>query len=98
MKHIEKLIESIDDELDGAAEYAECYIKAKSRGHSMRASKYKSMAEDELAHATNIKDFAAADVEEIKRVYSLPEDVEEHWEKAHKRFTERMALIKYMLN
>lgn len=98
MKHIEKLIESIDDELDGAAEYAECYIKAKSRGHSSRASKYKSMAEDELTHAENIKDFAAADIEEIKRVYKLPEEVEEHWEKAHKHYTERMALIKYMLN
>ena len=47
MKHIEKMIESIDEELDGAAEYAECYIKSKSRGHSSRAAKYKSMAEDE---------------------------------------------------
>ena len=28
MKHIEKMIESIDEELDGAAEYAECYIKS----------------------------------------------------------------------
>jgi hypothetical protein len=55
------------------------------------------MAEDELIHADNIKEFAAADVEEIKRVYKLPEEVEEHWEKAHKRFTERIAMIRYML-
>jgi hypothetical protein len=97
MKHIEKMIDHIDEELDGAAEYAECYIKSKSRGHSSRAAKYKSMAEDELIHADNIKEFAAADVEEIKRVYKLPEEVEEHWEKAHKRFTERIAMIRYML-
>jgi predicted RNA-binding protein with EMAP domain len=98
MKHIEELIEEICEELDGACEYAEKYIKSKAQGHSLRATKYKSMAEDELTHAGNIKDFAGQDVEEIRRVFELPHEVEEKWERAIKHYAERVAWIRYMLN
>jgi hypothetical protein len=98
MKLIHKIIESIDEELEGAKEYAEKYIDAKAKGHTARAAKYNEMANDEMKHATYIKDFAVSDIDELKKVYPLPVDVEEAWEHAHKKFIECMAIIKHMLS
>jgi hypothetical protein len=98
MKLIHKLIDGIHEELEGAKEYAEKYIDAKARGNVTRANKYAEMASDELKHATYIKDFAVMDIDEIKKVYPLPVELEEEWEHAHKKFIECMAIIKHMLS
>jgi rubrerythrin len=97
MHYVDELIEKIEDEIEGAREYTEESIKARAKGHIERANKYKSMAMDELTHAATIRDFATQDVDEIKRVYTLPVEVEENWNRAHRRFSECMS-IKLMLN
>lgn len=97
MKLIHKMIEHIEEELEGAKSYAEKSIDSKARGNMARAEKYAEMARDELKHATYIKEFAMADIEDIKRVYKLPVEDEEKWEHAHKHFIECMAIIKQML-
>jgi rubrerythrin len=85
MHYIDELIEKIEEEIEGAREYTEESIKARAKGYTERANKYKSMAMDELTHAATIRDFATQDVDEIKRVYTLPVEVEENWNRAHRR-------------
>lgn len=94
MKTIEKLIDNIMEEIEGAEEYAERYIECKARGNNARASKYKEMAHDELRHAENIYEFAEADVESIRKVYPLSVEDEESWAHAKKLMHQRIAQIK----
>lgn len=98
MKIIDKMIDALDDEIEGAKKYAEKYIEWKSRGDSARASKYRDMANDELRHASNIHDFAMMDIDGLKRVYTLPEKDAEKWLQAHRQFAEQYALVKQMLS
>ena len=98
MKMLYNLIEKIMDELEGAKEYAEKHIDSKARGNVGRAEKYAEMARDELKHAGYMREFATADIEEIKRVYKLPEEFEEEWEHAHKKMLECMAIVRQMLS
>lgn len=98
MHYIDELIEKVEDEIEGAREYTEESIKARAKGHTERANKYKAMAMDELSHAATIRDFATQDIDEIKRVYDLPVEVEEQWKRAHRKFNECIASIKLMLN
>lgn len=97
MNYIDKMIDKIEEEIEGAVDYAEESIKCRAKGHTDRASKYKSMALDEITHAETIRNFATQDIEEIKRVYSFPVEDEEKWEKAHRKFNEIIASIKLML-
>ena len=98
MRKLEKMIDDIHDEVDGAREYAEKYIDSKAKGNVPRATKYKEMATDELKHANYIRDFAIADAEGIKRVHTLTEEEVEAWEHAHKRLNDAIAMVQHLLN
>lgn len=97
MKSIDKMIEHIDEEVEGAREYAEKYIECKARGHTARASKYKEMAFDELKHAEIVYAFAEEDIDNIRKVYPLSIDEEERWAHAKKKMHEHIAHIKSYL-
>lgn len=97
MRMIKKIIEQLDEEIEGAQEYAEKYVECKAKGNMPRANTYKEMATDELKHCTYIHEMAVKEIEEIKRVYTAPVDMQEKWEAAHKVYVERVALIKQML-
>lgn len=81
MRIVKKMIDHINDELDGAAEYAEKYIENRAMGKTTRASAYREMAKDELRHAGNIYGYAIEDIEAIKKVYAMSPEAEEMWEK-----------------
>ena len=49
MKIIEKVISMIDDELDGAEEYAECALKVKSEYPSL-AKRFNELSQVEMQH------------------------------------------------
>lgn len=97
MKVIHKFIEQMKEELEGARNYAEKYLEHKARGEMAIAKKYAEMAEDELKHATYIKEITTGEVEELKKVYKFPESLDEEWIHAHKHFAECMAITKQML-
>lgn len=97
MKIIDEKIEHIHEEIEGAKEYSEKYIKCKSKGNIEKANKYKEMAHDEIRHANMLKDWAVADIEDIKTVYTIPVEDMEKWEHHHKKFDEHIAIIKQML-
>ena len=51
MRSIKKYVDHINEEIEGAKEYAENYIEWKARGNIQRANSYRDMAQDELNHA-----------------------------------------------
>jgi hypothetical protein len=94
VKVIDKLIDDIDEVVEGAREYAERYIECKARGNNSRAAKYKEMAHDELRHAEQVFEFAEADMEGIRRVHPISVEDEERWAHAKKKMHECIARIK----
>lgn len=97
MKKIQVLVDQIDEEIEGAKDYAEIYLDYKAKGNSNWASKYKSMAEDELRHAMYIHERAVEEITELNKVYTPPVDMQEKWDVSHKKYVERVAWIKQML-
>jgi len=97
MRTIQKNVEEIDEELCGAKKYAEMYIEYKARNESQWASKFKSMAQDELNHAMIIHELAIQKIDELNKVFVAPEGMQEKWDKAHKEYVEKAAWIRQML-
>lgn len=98
MKIIADLVDKIDEEIEDAKEYAESYLQYKAENNKADwAGKYKQMSLDELNHAMNLHSVAVAKIEELKRVYTAPVEMQEAWDKSHQRYIERVAWIKQML-
>ena len=97
MTWIKKLADEIADELDSAKEYAEDYLTFKAKENSTWANRYKEMANDELKHADYIHDRAVAEIEELRKVYTPPQDMLDKWDSDHRKFIEKTAWVKQML-
>lgn len=98
MTKIKQYVDSIDEELCGAKEYAEKYIEFKAKGNSGWSNKYKEMATDELKHSTYIHDIAMQEIEELNKVFQPTVEMQEKWDKSHKEYVEKVAWIKQMLS
>ena len=97
MTKIKRQVEHILDELEGAKEYAECYVSEKAKGNTQWATRYKEMANDELKHAMYLHDKVTVEIEEISKVYTPPQEMMDKWEHDHKEYVEKSAWIKQML-
>lgn len=98
MKILDHMIEDLEEEVDGAREYAEKYIECKAKGNTARATKYKEMAMDELKHAGYIREFAISDAESVKHVHTLTEEETSAWEHAHKKLNDEIAMVHHLLS
>ena len=98
MKLLEKMLDHLEDEIEGAREYAEKYIECKARGTMPRANRYNEMANDELKHASFLREMDIADVSELKRAYQMTEEEQSLWDHGQKRLTDEMALIMHILS
>lgn len=99
MTHIKKFIEQIEDEIESAMAYAEKSLYLKARDETSLASKYRSMAEDELSHAMTIHGEAVQEIERLSKTYpNPPVEMMEKWEHEHKEFIERVAQIRHLLS
>lgn len=98
MTWIKKLADQIADELDSAKEYAEDYLTFKAKENSTWANRYKEMANDELKHADYLHDRAVAEIEELRKVYTPPQDMLDKWDSDHRKFIEKTAWVKQMLS
>lgn len=98
MKILDKMLDHLEDEVDGAREYAEKYIECKARGNMARANKYKEMAHDELKHATFLKEMDIADIDELKKVYPMTDEEQSLWEHGHKHVNDQMAMVMHVLS
>ena len=97
MRHIKQWVETLDEEIEGAKDYAEKCVECKAKGNTARANKFKEMANDKLRHSNYIHEMAVQKIEELKKVYNAPSDMQEKWDKAHKEYVEKVAWIKQML-
>ena len=97
MRSIKKYVDHIEEELEGAKEYAERYVECKAKGNGHNAERYKEMAADELRHATYVHEMAVADIQELNKIFRPTVEMEEAWSKAHKNYVEQVAWIKTML-
>ena len=99
MNKIKQYVECIKEELDGAKEYIEKALDYKSRGDTVRYTKYKEMSLQELGHANIIHEFAVQDIDALEKVFpDIPQEMLEKWEHAHNNFVEKTAWIKLMQN
>lgn len=98
MKILHDYIEEIEDELEGAKEYAEKYVACKSKGNTGPANMYKEMSHDELKHAMYMYDFALSDIDQINSIYKMPVKDFDMWEAMKRKYAEHVALIRQMLS
>lgn len=98
MRSIKKYVEHIEEELEGAKDYAEKYVEAKAAGNTMWAGQFKDMAQDELRHAGVVHSHAVEEIEKLNKIYKPPVEMLEKWEHAHKEYVEKAAWIKQMLS
>lgn len=98
MKMIDKMLEHLEEEVEGARGYAEKYIECKAKGNMPRATRYKEMATDELKHAGYLRDMDIADVEGLSKVYTMTDAEQSKWQHGHKHLTEQMAMVKHILS
>ena len=97
MTRIKELADRIEEELNDAKTYAEDYLTFKAKGNQTWANRYREMANDELKHAVYIHERAVEEIEELRKVYTPPEEMLEKWESDHRKFLEKTAWIKQML-
>lgn len=97
MTRIKDLADEMKDELCSAKEYAEEYLTFKAKDDSAWANRYKEMANDELKHAGYIHERVVADIEELRKVYTPPQEMLDKWDADHKKYIEKAAWIKQML-
>lgn len=98
MRSIKAYVEHIDEELEGAKDYAEKYVEAKAKGNMSMANKYKEMASDELRHAGYVHEFAVAEIDALSKVYTPPVEMQKKWEESHREYVEKAAWIRQMLS
>ena len=97
MKLIKQYVEGIEEELEGAKEYAEKYVEAKVKGDANKSNRYKEMASDELKHSSYIHEWAVNEIASLSKVYTPPVKMQKKWDEAHVRYVEKVAWIKQML-
>lgn len=97
MKMIKKLVDCLDEELEGAQNYAEKYVEYKANDNSKWASRFKSMAEDEIQHSNLIHELIVEEIEKLRKVYTPTQEMLDKWDKSHVKYVEKAAWIKQML-
>lgn len=97
MTRIKDLADQIKDELHSAKEYTEEYLSLKAEDNGTWANRYKEMAQEELKHAGYIHDRAVVEIENLRKVYTPPQDMLDKWDADHKRYIEKAAWIRQML-
>lgn len=97
MTRIKELADEMKEELHSAKCYAEEYLTFKAKDNGTWANRYKEMAQDEMKHAGYLHERVVAEIEELRKVYTPPQDMLDKWESAHKKYIEKAAWIKQML-
>lgn len=97
MTRIKDLADQIKDELHSAKNYAEDYLTYKAKDEGTWATRYKEMAQEELKHAGYIHDRAVVEIENLRKVYTPPQDMLDKWDEDHKKYIEKAAWIRQML-
>lgn len=98
MRCIKNYIDQIEEEVEGAKNYAEISLEERARGNISVANRYHEMAADELKHSEFLHELAVKSADELSKVYTPPEEMLEKWKKAHREYVEKVAWIRQMLS
>lgn len=98
MRKILEYLEKINDELFDAREYAEIYLQMRVEDKEELAMKFKTMSEEELTHASIMRDLVIQNMKKIKMVYNPPAEFEENLTKSDANFDKKMAQINQLLS
>ena len=99
MRSIKKYVDQIEEELEGAKEYAENYLHLKAmKGDQAWVARYKEMANDELKHSTYLHELVVKEIGDLGKDFTAPQAMQERWSEAHRKFVEDAALVKQMLS
>lgn len=93
MKFIEDMAERMDDELDGAEEYAVAALEHK-QSHPILAKHYHDMAMDELRHASYFSDAA---MEYVKAHATERPELKHVWDFFKRHADKEIAEVEKML-
>lgn len=97
MKSIKKMVAHIDDELKGAERYAECMIEALAKNDRKTAEQYYAMANDELRHSNILHEITVGMIDNLRNIYTAPQEMLDKWETVHNDYIKRTAYIKQMI-
>lgn len=93
MKMVDRYIEYVNEEMDGAMQYAENYVIYKTEKPQW-AQMFHDMSMQELTHADYLMSMAQ---ESIDTFSYLPEEDKERWEHCRKHRAEKDAIVRFML-
>jgi ferritin len=94
MKIIQKLVDQIEDELEGAEEYAKCALTHKE-DHPTLAKTFYDISTDEMRHVNLLHDEAVKLIEDHRREKGEPPAAMlAVWEYMHKKHIEKANKIK----
>lgn len=97
MRLVKMLAEQIEDELDGACEYAYQAIEQKSADRSL-SRLYYSMAKTELEHAMALHSVATDEIAKAEKSGAKPtKEMVETWEKSHREMVDKATKVKSYL-
>lgn len=98
MERIKKLADEMMEEVCGAKEYAERAIMYRVNGESNWSNRFREMANDELKHAGYLHELIVMDVDKLATVYTPPVEMMEKWDADHKKYIEKAAWVRQMLD
>lgn len=96
MRIIQMLADEIKDELHGAKTYAKAATQYKMEMPTLAQTFY-TMAQDELKHANMLHTEAVKAIEAQRKIAEPPAYMKERWDEEHKKYVEKAAKVKYML-
>lgn len=97
MTKIKELADEMKDELCSAKDYAEKYIEKKANNENEWASRFKSMAQDELKHASSLHEMIVQEINKLSNIYIPPQSMMDKWDIDHKHYVEKHSWIEKML-
>lgn len=97
MTRIKEMADQIKEELHSAKCYAEEALTFKAKGDTAWSNRYKEMANDELKHAGYVHERVVDEIEELRKIYTPPQDMLDKWDADHKKYIEKAAWIRQML-
>jgi rubrerythrin len=86
------IIEDMEDELDGAEEYAEASIRCKDSEHYAAAKIYVLMAEDEMTHFEKLEDMLKT------HIVSIEGEFKKFVTKKHSALAHKYAEVKLLVD
>lgn len=98
MRSIAKIVDWIDDEIDGSEQYAAAAISAKDANDMESCRIYADMATAELNHADALHTIVVRKIREVEsNGADVPAGMMEIWNWKHEKYIDRVAKARVML-